>query len=118
MDLLKFGECLRCVGLNISGRQEYRDNIYQSAKFFAIMAQEEKITEVPELVNTWRKNSRGMSTILDGAFPTTGAEENLVCNCKGEDKYWLEDYFLHEVAHTLHLIGVNPADPTFEGRVS
>ena len=101
-----------------SGRQEYRDNIYQAAKFFAIIAKDEKMNDIPELVNTRRKNLRRMSTTLDDNFPTTGAEENLICSCKGDDKFWLEDSFLHEVAHTLHLIGVNPSDQTFEARVS
>ena len=59
-----------------------------------------------------------MSTTLDGTWPTTGAEENLLCDCKDKDpKSWLEDYFLHEAAHTLHLIGVNPSDPNFEQSV-
>merc|ERR1711976_1010392 len=59
-----------------------------------------------------------MSTTLEGSHPTTGAEENLLCECKdGDGKSWLEDYFLHEAAHTLHLIGVNPSDPTFETRL-
>ena len=85
------------------------------------MAKSEVMTDVPEQ-RTWdksvNKRYRGMSSVLGGTFPTTGAEENLICECKdGDPKSWLEDYFLHEAAHTLHLIGVNPTIPNFEQRV-
>ena len=34
-----------------------------------------------------------------------------------DPKYYAEDYFLHEVAHTLHLIGVIPSDSSFDKKV-
>ena len=43
------------------------------------------------------------------------AEENILC-CPG-DPYPTENILVHELAHAIHLMAVNPLDKTFDGRL-
>ncbi len=83
----------------------------------AIMARYEGTTDIPEhayLVNdttlNWDVRARGLGGTLELPL-TTCAEENLLCY--QIDKYHAEDILIHEFAHTIHGVGINPVDTTF-----
>lgn len=87
-----------------------------------IMAQSEVTTDIPEHSNLntvfpdtdWDARARGL-----GAIPSrpasTGAEENLLCLLG--DVYAGQDIFVHEFAHTIHIMGIAQFDPNFEQRL-
>lgn len=83
-----------------------------------VMARYEGTTDIPEhayLANdtsiNWDLRARGLGG--DMSLPlTTCAEENILGY--QIDKYHAEDILIHEFAHSIHLIGIAPIDPTFE----
>lgn len=89
----------------------------------AIIAQSEVTTGIPEYsdLNTvfpetdWDTRTRGL-----GATPerpaTSAGEENLLC--LPNDIFAGEDIFVHEYAHTVHVMGIRPANPTFDSDLS
>ena len=89
----------------------------------AIIAQSEVTTDIPEHsdLNTvfpetdWDNRTRGV-----GATPerpaTSAGEENLLC--LPDDIFSGEDIFVHEYAHTVHIMGLRVADPTFDSDLS
>lgn len=82
----------------------------------AIMAKTELTTEIPEHADLtpkdyWDRRARGL-----GATPSrpavSGAEENLLRYL--DDRYRGEDIFLHEFAHTIHVMALRTLEPGFE----
>lgn len=85
----------------------------------AIMASTEVTTDIPEHSDLtpkdyWDKRARGVGATA--ARPaTSGAEENLL-KLPG-DRYKGENIFLHEFAHTLHLMAINELDARFDQKL-
>lgn len=85
----------------------------------AIMASTEVTTDIPEHSDLtpkdyWNKRARGVGATT--ARPaTSGAEENLL-KLPG-DRYKGENIFLHEFAHTLHLMAINDLDARFDQKL-
>jgi hypothetical protein len=85
----------------------------------AIMASTEVTTDIPEHSDLtpkdyWDKRARGVGAT--SARPaTSGAEENLL-KLPG-DRYKGENIFLHEFAHTLHLMAINDMDSRFDQKL-
>ena len=86
----------------------------------SIMAVDEFTTEIPEHgdlkpAGFWDKRARGL-----GATPhrpaTSCGEENLL-RYKG-DPYHTENILIHEFAHTIHHMGLNTIDKTFDKRLA
>ncbi|MCU0353040.1 MAG: hypothetical protein MUD08_04760 [Cytophagales bacterium] len=85
----------------------------------AVMAASEVTTDIPEHRDLyqafpgtdWNKRARGL-----GATPerpaSSCAEENLLC--QASDLYAGEDILIHEFAHTIHVMGLNGADASFD----
>ena len=88
----------------------------------AIMSQTELTTDIPEHSDLnkafpdtdWNIRSRGLGATL--ARPaSSGAEENLLCLTN--DTYRGEDIFVHEYAHTIHVMGLSQLGPDFDQRL-
>lgn len=82
-----------------------------------IMARYEGTTDIPEhafLVNdttmNWDVRARGLGGTLRMPFSTC-AEENILAY--QIDKYHAEDILIHEFAHTIHNVGIQPVYPDF-----
>lgn len=85
----------------------------------AIMARTELTTDIPEHADLapkdhWDRRARGL-----GATPSrpavSGAEENLLGY--PDDRYRGEDIFLHEFAHTIHVMALRTLEPGFEAEL-
>lgn len=85
----------------------------------AVMAVEERTTDVPEHrdlepARFWNRRARGL-----GATPqrpvTSCGEENLLCY-RG-DPYQEESILVHEFAHTIHQMGLRKIDPRFDAEL-
>jgi hypothetical protein len=86
-----------------------------------VMARYEGTTDIPEHAYlasdtsmNWDLRARGLGGDLTCPL-TTCAEENLLCY--QIDKYHAEDILIHEFAHSIHIIGIAPIDPTFEPKL-
>lgn len=88
----------------------------------SIMAQTELTTDIPEHsdLNTafpatdWDIRARGLGATV--ARPaSSGAEENLLC--LANDNYRGEDIFVHEYAHTIHVMGLSQLGSDFDQRL-
>ncbi len=84
----------------------------------AVMARYEGTTDIPEHAHlaqdtsiNWDVRARGLGGDMELPL-TTCAEENLLCY--QIDKYHAEDILIHELAHSIHLVGISPIDQGFE----
>lgn len=104
--------CLPQVVLSEMSRRQAR---------LGIMARYEGTTDIPEhrflaadTALNWDVRARGLGG--DTILPlTTCAEENLLCLLS--DKYHAEDITIHEFAHAIHIIGIEPVDTTINTRL-
>lgn len=85
----------------------------------AIMASTEVTTDIPEHSDLtpkeqWDRRARGLGA-THARPATSGAEENLLA--LPGDRYKGENIFLHEFAHTLHLMAIIDLDPKFDDRL-
>ena len=99
----------------IGHRQDILQAMAEDGVRFSVMAHNELTTQIPEHSHFRPKffndrRSRGL-----GGQTTTCGEENLL-NYQG-DPYWTENVLIHEFAHTLHNIGLNTVDPSFDNRL-
>jgi len=87
-----------------------------------VMARYEGTTDVPEHAHlkadttlNWDVRARGLGGDME--LPLTScAEENLLAY--QIDKYHAEDILIHEFAHSIHLIGINQVDTTFNSKLA
>jgi len=87
----------------------------------AIIGKDELTTDIPEFHDLyeafpetdWNVRARGLSATRKRPVTSVG-EENILCLSKRHAK---TDIFIHEFAHTIHLLGLNKADLTFEPRL-
>jgi hypothetical protein len=81
----------------------------------AVMACSERTRQVPEhsdLDAKFDKRARGLGA-TSARLASSCAEENLL-GCRG-DPYSLESIFVHEFAHTVHLLGLGGVGSAFDG---
>ncbi len=86
---------------------------------FAIMAQDEYTTAIPEHASLvparyWDRRARGLGASPDRPAVTCGAENLL---CLPGDPYGTENILIHEFSHAIHQMGLNLTDPTFDKRL-
>jgi len=62
----------------------------------------------------WDRRARGLGATLERPATSCG-EENLLCFTG--DPYATENILIHELAHTIHEIGLAQVDPTFQKRL-
>ncbi|MDA1017018.1 MAG: hypothetical protein O3A00_21495 [Planctomycetota bacterium] len=112
-------EAAYLINSMLVGRRDIRDAIIKNRTRFVVMAAGEFTTDVPEHAtltpkNFWDRRARGL-----GATPhrpaTSCGEENLL-RFPG-DPYHKENILVHEFAHTIHHMGLNTVDKTFEQRL-
>ncbi len=87
-----------------------------------IMARYEGTTDIPEHAHlakdttiNWDVRARGLGGSLRMPLNTC-AEENILGY--QIDKYHAEDILVHEFAHTIHSVGINPVHKDFEKRLA
>lgn len=108
-------------------RQDLLAEMVNQGTRIAIVSKGEGITNLPEYANLdttnplpggqlWDDRSRGF-----GATPfrpvSSGAEENVLCLGLADDRYNGESIFVHEFAHSIHLVGLNFVEPGFEAEL-
>ncbi len=108
-------EAAYLISQMIGHRQNILQAMAEDGVRFSVMAHNELTTQIPEHSHLRPKffndhRSRGL-----GGQTTTCGEENLL-NYQG-DPYWTENVLIHEFAHTLHNIGLNTVDPSFDVRL-
>jgi hypothetical protein len=87
----------------------------------AIKAPSQVLTDVPEYRDLYAHYPDHDWNALPGVGAVIGrpitstSEENALCY--GDDPYRGFSVFIHEFAHSIHLIGLRMADPTFESRL-
>ena len=86
--------------------------------YVGIMSRDEVTTDIPEhrhLANDptvdWDQRARGLGGTPTNPITTAG-EENLLCLVV--DRYRGESILVHEFAHSIHLIGIDLAEPGFD----
>lgn len=87
---------------------------------FAVMAPTEQTTDVPEHSDLkpkeyWDRRARGVGATPQRPAVSCGAENLL--NLPG-DRYDAENILIHEFAHTIHEMGLNSVDATFDHRLA
>jgi hypothetical protein len=100
----------------LAGRDDILRAIVKNKIRLAVMSPDEKTTDIPEHSDLtpkeyWDKRARGLGPTHQRPAVSC-AEENLL-NLKG-DHYNTENILVHEFAHTIHLMGMNTLDPTFD----
>lgn len=103
----------------LKNRPDIRDALVRNRVRVVVMAPAEQTTDIPEHSDMrpkayWDNRARGLgATAVRPA--SSCAEENLL-NLPG-DRYSRESIITHEFAHTIHVMGLNTIDPTFEFRL-
>lgn len=102
----------------LAGRPDIVARLQAARIRVAIMAETELTIDIPEHADLytafpgtdWNARARGLGATL--ARPaSSAAEENLLCY--PSDRYRGESILVHEFAHTVYLIGVQPHDAGF-----
>lgn len=87
-----------------------------------IMGEDEVTTDIPEHSDLydvfpgtdWDQRARGLGATLERPISTC-AEENVLCY--SNDRYRGEDIFIHEFAHSLHLLALRFIDSDFDTKL-
>ncbi|XP_072038549.1 uncharacterized protein [Amphiura filiformis] len=107
------------VRFMLADRKDVRDALYDGHGRVAVIGIDELTNDIPEhsfLDDTWNDRARGLGGTLH--IPVTSAsEENLLCLGQRQDRWYEEDLLMHEFAHSIHLIGMNKVDQTFQTRL-
>lgn len=78
----------------------------------------ELTTHIPEHAfldpGYWNERARGLGATIQVPVGSS-AEENVMCHAN--DRYKGEDITVHEFAHSLHLLGLAVAFPSFDGEL-
>ncbi len=88
----------------------------------AIMSSKEVTTDIPEHSDlnkvfpgaNWDTRARGLGATAVRPV-SSAAEENILCY--PNDPYRGEDIFIHEFAHTMHIMGIQKIDVSFPSRL-
>jgi hypothetical protein len=103
----------------LAHRPEVREAMVKNKVRCAVMAYNERTTDIPEHSDLkpkdyWNVRARGLgATRVRPAV--SGAEENLLCY--PGDPYSTENILIHEFGHAMHEMGLSTADPTFDPRL-
>lgn len=97
------------------------DAIVQAKVRIGVIGVDQVTTDLPEHTDLdeafptvgWDERTRGVSATPSRPL-TSAAEKNLLCY--PSDPYAGESIPVHEFAHTVHLLGVNAIDATFDAR--
>ncbi len=116
------------VNQMLAHRPDVREALIRSGSRLCLIGHDEFTTDLPEFsmleappefadvpaTDYWDARARG----------TGGSDTDPCCSCGEEnllgypgDPYATENILIHEFAHTMHLRGMNNADPTFDARV-
>lgn len=103
----------------LSNRDDVLKSLAENNVRFAVMSPDEQTTDIPEHSDLtpkayWDQRARGLGPTPERPAVSCG-EENLL-NVPG-DRYPTENILVHEFAHAIHLIGLNPIEPKFDGRL-
>jgi len=112
-------EAVWLVDKMLAQRPDVAAAIGRSPVRFVVMAHDEFTTDVPEHSDLeprdyWDRRARGLGATLQRPATSCG-EENLLCFAG--DPYATESILIHELAHTIHEIGLAQVDPTFQKRL-
>ncbi len=112
-------EARKIVAMMVAKNPRMIDKLVKNKVRVAIMASTEMTTDIPEHSDLtpkdyWDKRARGVGA-THARPATSGAEENLL-NQPG-DRYQGENIFLHEFAHTLHLMAIVDLDAGFDAKL-
>lgn len=123
-------EAVYIVNQMLAKRPDVRAAMIKSGARLSIMAHDEFTTDLPEwswLADEPVRGFEGISTrdYRDArARGMGGSETDPYCSCAEEnllgyegDPYSTENILIHELAHNIHLRGMNNVDPTFDKRV-
>ncbi|XP_052103421.1 uncharacterized protein LOC127736896 [Mytilus californianus] len=97
------------VRFMFADNKDVRTSYFKRYGRVAVIGASEETTDIPEhrwLPKRMNERTRGLGA-TDYAPVCTAGEENASCFCK--DRYFLEDIFVHEVAHGAHLLGAKYA---------
>ncbi|XP_071498801.1 uncharacterized protein [Diadema antillarum] len=98
----------------MADREDIRNALYQGGARVSVLGISELTNEIPEfsyLDDSWNQRARGLGGSL--ANPVTlAAEENLRC-LNNIDRWREEDIMVHEIVHTIHLVGLDTLDSSF-----
>ncbi len=103
----------------LDGRNDLRQAITAAKVRVSIMAANEFTTDIPEHHNLtprdyWNRRARGLGATLARPSVSCGEENLLLLD---GDHYQGENILIHEFAHTIHEIGMQAVDPTFDSRL-
>lgn len=104
----------------LDGRDDLRAAIAESGVRVVVMAPDEFTTDIPEHADLeprayWNRRARGLGATRQRPAVSCGAENLL--GLPG-DPYASENILIHEFGHTIHHMGLNRVDPTFDDRLN
>lgn len=112
-------EAAHLVDRLLDGRDDLRRAIAEAGVRVVVMAPDEFTTDVPEHADLeprayWDRRARGLGATRHRPAVSCGAENLL--GLPG-DPYAAESILIHEFAHTIHQMGLDRVDPTFDDRL-
>ena len=112
-------EAAYLIGSMLAERPDVLASLAANNVRFTVMSPDEQTTDVPEHSDLkpkeyWDKRARGLGPTRQRPCVSCG-EENLL-NLPG-DRYPTENILVHEFAHAIHQMGINPIDPKFDARL-
>lgn len=121
-------EAAYLIRLMLAQRPDVRQAMIESGSRLCILGYNEYTTDLPEFAHFedpnpadglsakdyWDARARGTGGSQTDPFCSCG-EENLLCY--DGDPYSTENILIHELAHSIHLRGMENVDPTFDGRL-
>ena len=118
------------VNLMLANRPDVRQAMVQSGSRLCILAWNEFTTDQPEFTRLGNRPPREFEQISGKDYWDArarglgGSEHDPFCSCGEEnllaypgDPYSTENILIHELAHNIHLRGMNNIDPTFDRRL-
>ncbi|XP_077988529.1 uncharacterized protein LOC144443030 [Glandiceps talaboti] len=103
------------VRVMLSDRDDIRNSMYDNYGRVGIISINENTTDIPEhsfLDSYYDLRARGLGGTTFAPISTVG-EENVLCLDYPRDPYHDEDILVHEFAHGIHRLGIEPIDKEF-----
>jgi len=123
-------EAVHIVNIMLAKRPDVRSAMIKSGSRLCIMAHDEFTTDLPEWAWLADQPVPGFAGISARDYRDArargmgGGDTDPYCSCAEEnllgyerDPYRAENILIHELAHNIHLRGMNNIDPTFDTRV-
>lgn len=123
-------EAVFIINRMLARRPDVRSAMIKSGSRLCIMAFDEFTTDLPEWAWLAERTVPGFEGISARDYRDArargmgGSETDPFCSCGEEnllayegDPYRAENILIHELAHNIHLRGMNNVDPTFDSRV-